>query len=100
MLRVFLNAALASALFFPAIGAHAGVFEDCSSGAPAKAIPACTKVLKNPKLDKLQKTLVLVTRGLSYMASDDLQAAIEDLQKAVALDPKNIMGYRGLTFAF
>jgi tetratricopeptide (TPR) repeat protein len=92
-----LLAALATFLFSTHI-TFAGPMEDCGSGVPAKAIPGCTKLLKGKISKKSDQSLVYSMRGLSYLNNGDNQNAIQDLEKASVLDPKNFQAFQGLGF--
>jgi tetratricopeptide (TPR) repeat protein len=76
----------------------AGPFEDCASTDPATSIAGCTKVLKG-KIKKADQSTVLALRGLAYLNSGDPQKAIQDLEKASALNPQNFQAFQGLAFA-
>jgi tetratricopeptide (TPR) repeat protein len=79
--------------------AFSGPMEDCGSGDPAKAIAGCTKLLKGKITKKSDQSLVYSMRGLSYLNNGDPQNAIQDLEKAGALNPKNFQAFQGLGFA-
>ncbi len=77
----------------------AGPMEDCASGVPAKAIAGCTTLLKGKITRKSDQSLVYSMRGLSHLNNGDPQNAIQDLEKAGALNPKNFQAFQGLGFA-
>jgi tetratricopeptide (TPR) repeat protein len=77
----------------------AGPVEDCGGSDPAKAIAGCTKLLKGKISKKADQSLVYSMRGLSYLNNGDPQNAIQDLEKAGALNPQNFQAFQGLGFA-
>jgi tetratricopeptide (TPR) repeat protein len=77
----------------------AGPMEDCASTVPAKAISGCTKLLNGKISKKADQSLVYSMRGLSHLNAGDPQNAIQDLEKATALNPKNFQAFQGLGFA-
>jgi tetratricopeptide (TPR) repeat protein len=76
----------------------AGPMQDCASSVPATAIAGCTKILKG-KLKPSDQSIVYTMRGVSFLNDGNPQSAIQDLEKAGKLNPKNFQAFQGLAFA-
>jgi tetratricopeptide (TPR) repeat protein len=86
-------------LFLSSHLTFAGPAQDCASGVPEKSIAGCTKLLKGKIAKKSDQSIVYSMRGLSYLNNGDNQNAIQDLEKAAALNPQNFQAFQGLGFA-
>jgi tetratricopeptide (TPR) repeat protein len=60
------------------------------------ALEVTKKVLSNPNLTPEQKANILYQRASAYLFLEDLKAAIEDYQAAIAAFPGHIGSYMGL----
>ncbi len=59
----------------------------CGSEDPKVAIPACDRIISNPRLKGSTLARAYVARGVSYLRADNAKKAFEDFDIAVQLDP-------------
>jgi tetratricopeptide (TPR) repeat protein len=93
-----LGLGLAMCLAFAAVPAKAGDSVDCVDGskaAPAELIAACGAIIDNNAASRTDRAAALVARAEARSRdSDNLSAALVDLDRAIALDDKNARAYR------
>ena len=68
--------------------------DTCASGEPLARVTACTQVLDQPGLAPAAKVTALVNRGRAEDALDQVDAALQDFQAALDLDPANAEALR------
>jgi tetratricopeptide (TPR) repeat protein len=90
------------ALIFAVIAVFAGltsaaaqflVPQDCREGPAEVSIAACTKFLANQKLTTEERAAALMRRGEAYVRDRNPDAAVQDYDASVKLNPKSGLAY-------
>lgn len=69
--------------------------EDNAAYSAQQRIAACTALIESGKNDRAPEFIAaLVSRGVTYWNLDKMPLALADLNRAIALDPKNARAYR------
>ena len=68
--------------------------DDASAFSPEQRIAACTALIEAAKDKPQDLAAALVNRGAAYWYVNKMKAAFDDLDRAVALDPKNARAFR------
>ena len=90
---------LAIALAVCPAGAWADDVADCNSGKADLAISGCSKLIDSKGLTKKDRAAAYYSRGIAYQLKGDLEAAIADYAKAIALNPKDALAYNNRAVA-
>ena len=84
---------LAIALAVCPAGAWADDFADCNSGKADLAISGCSKLIDLKGLTKNDRAAAYTNRGLALAKKGNVDAAIADYTKAIAIDPNLAWAY-------
>jgi tetratricopeptide (TPR) repeat protein len=68
--------------------------DDASAFSPEQRIAACTALIEAAKDKPQDLAAALVNRGAAYWYVNKMKAALDDLDRAIALDPKNARAFR------
>ena len=92
----------ALALTLWATGAWADRYSDCNQSAdPDRRIRGCTQVIERGKRESREdRSFAYTNRGNAYDDKGEVERAIADYTKAIALDPNYAINYinRGYTY--
>ena len=67
---------------------------DGSAVTPEQRIAACTAMIETTKDAPVELSAILVNRGAAYWYINKMSQAFADLDRAIALDPKNALAFR------
>ena len=68
-------------------------WQDCRTVSIDVVLPACTRIIDNPRTPKAEVVRALVKRATSYQKRGDYDRAIADMDRAVALAPGDAESY-------
>jgi tetratricopeptide (TPR) repeat protein len=90
----------AAALADGAAAASRGDWKDCRAISIDTVLPACTRIIDDPRTRKADVVRTLVKRAQSYIKRGDYDRAIADVDRAIALAPGDAESYVTRGYAY
>jgi tetratricopeptide (TPR) repeat protein len=84
---------LGVALVGPALAASPQDRSECAADDPARAIPACSRIIPDQDESASNRADAYVLRARAYLAQSNVTRAIADCSEAIKLTPRNIAAY-------
>jgi tetratricopeptide (TPR) repeat protein len=91
---------LGAVLAGPALAASPQDRTECAADDPARAIPACSRIIPDQDESAPSRADAYVLRARAYLAQGNVPRAIADCSEAIKLMPRNVAAYvrRGLGY--
>jgi tetratricopeptide (TPR) repeat protein len=88
VMRLTMLAYALLAIATPALAVSQRDHADCTATDPAHSIAGCTRIVEDLSESAKNRALAHVSRGLAYLEHNDLDSAIADFSRAIAVAPR------------